>query len=144
MPCKIQASLGDQPTGWTQTTQGTVALLETGTGNKLELCPSSGCWDLQEIWDLLDVHTAVQTLAAPGAAAGCCALHPLWAELPAWALPCQGCQWYLSSCLQEPRRNLAFAVISVPLVSSTELGERGQPCEQTDRCGNCDFMCLAS
>lgn len=37
---------------------------------------------------LLD--TAVQILAAPGSAAGCCALDIL-------ALPCQGCEWYLST-----------------------------------------------
>lgn len=73
----------------------------------------------------------MQILAAPGAAAGCCALHPLRAELPAWAVPCQGCEWDLSSCLQEPQRNLAFALISLPLVISAELGKRGEN-RQTD------------
>lgn len=80
--------------------------------------------------------TGAHSCANPGCSWGCCRLlcsPSSWAELPAWALPCQGCQRYLSSSLQEPQRNSTFAVISVPLVGSTELGKRGEPCEQTDR-----------
>lgn len=126
-----------------------LALLATSTVNSMELCSSSGCHDLHVLpahghwclqlcksWLHLGLLQGVQGAVLSGL------WHPIWAELTGQSFPCQGCEWYLSSCFQEARRNLAFSAISIPLVILAEIG--GEQHEQTDRHGNCDFICLAS